>query len=212
MKSYRTYFVKTLTALSCCLMLFASCEEKKENLKSAACDILLFKVKEKAWDINGTDITCNYSSATLPTPLTPTIEVSPGATVNPQSGEEKSNFFKDGGEEYIVTAEDRVTIKKYTVKAIRTKYSDCEILSFRAGGAIWEINDSIITNIFPPETKETSFIPTIDLSPGAKISPHENEAQNFFTKTGVKYTVTSEDGSKTKNYTVKATVASSKPS
>jgi hypothetical protein len=190
-------------------MLFASCEEKKEHLKSAACDILLFKVKEKPWNINGTDITHNYSSATLPTPLTPTVEVSQGATVSPPSGVEQNNFFKDGGVEYIVTAEDRVTIKKYTVRAIRTKYSDCNILSFRAGGAAWEINDSIITHIFPATTKESSFIPTIDLSPGARISPLESEAQNFFVKKGIRYTVISEDGSKTKTYTVKATIAAS---
>ncbi|MDR1583691.1 MAG: hypothetical protein LBS55_10640 [Prevotellaceae bacterium] len=203
MKKYKTFFVKTLVALFS-VMFFVSCTEKEEDTKSAACDIVSFKVKETLWNISGTNVTRDYSSATLPTPLTPTIEVSPGATVSPPSGVEQNNFFKDGGVEYIVTAEDRVTIKKYTVKAIRTKYSDCEILSFRAGGVIWNIEGDSILYSFPADTKEGSFIPTIDLSPGAKVSPLESEAQNFFTATGVKYTVTSEDGSKTKVYSVKA--------
>jgi hypothetical protein len=163
-----------------------------------------FKVKEMLWDINGTNITHYYSSATLPTPLTPTIEVSPGATVSPSSGTEQNNFFKDDGIEYVVTAEDRVTTKKYTVKAIRTKYSDCKITSFRAGGVIWEINDSLITYSFPSATKEGSLIPSIDLSPGAKISPLDSEAQDFFNLAGVKYTVTSEDGNNKKVYIVRA--------
>jgi hypothetical protein len=205
MKKYRTCFVKVLIALFS-VMLFASCNEKEDDPKSTACDIVSFKVRATPWVINGADITYNYSSATLPTPLTPTIEVSPGATVSPPSGIEQNNFFKDGGVEYIVTAEDRVTIKKYTARAIRTKYSNCQILTFRAGGAIWDINEDegLITHSFPSTTAPESFIPTIDLSVGAKISPLESEAQNFFSETGVRYTVTAEDGSNTKVYTVKA--------
>jgi hypothetical protein len=204
MKKYRMYFVKTLMALLVGVMFLASCKEEEEDAKSTACDILTFKLGELSWDISGTDITHNYSSATLPTPLTPSITVSPGATVSPPSGVEQNNFFKEAGVEYIVVAEDRVTTKKYTARAIRTQYSDCEILSFRAGGVVWDINDSTITYLFPAATTETSFAPTIDLSLGAKIRPLESDAQNFFTEQGVKYTVTSEDGKKTKVYTVKA--------
>jgi hypothetical protein len=208
MKRYRTFFVKTLMALSCSVMFFASCREKEDVSQSTACDILTFKMGETAWNINGTDITYVYPSAILPTPLTPAITVSPGATVNPPTGEEQNNFFKDGGVKYIVTAEDRVTTKTYTARAVRTQYTGCEILTFIAGGIEWEINDSVITYSFPPGTDVTNFAPTVTMSPGARIRPLTSEAQNFFTDRGVQYTVTSEDGNAVKIYTVKSRIMS----
>jgi hypothetical protein len=145
-----------------------------------------------------------YPSAILPTPLKPTLTLSPGATVNPPSDQEQNNFFKDGGVRYIVTAEDRVTTKIYTARAIRTKYTGCEILSFLAGGIVWNINGSLITCDFPSATTVTTLSPIVELSPGAKISPLPIDAQNFFTEKGVESTVTSEDGNATNTYTVKA--------
>jgi hypothetical protein len=204
MNSYRTCFLKTLIALSVSVMFFASCKEDEEVSRSTACDILTFKIGETAWNIDGTNITRVYPSAILPTPLTPTITVSPGATVSPLSGQEQDNFFREGGITYTVTAEDRVTTKTYTARAIRTPYSGCEILSFTAGGVEWEINDSLITYSFPSKTQETPFAPMINLSVGAKVYPVATEARNFFTQGGVKYTVTAEDGISKKTYTVKA--------
>jgi hypothetical protein len=185
-------------------MFFASCKEEEEVTKSAACDILTFKVGETAWDISENEITRVYPSAILPTPLTPTLTVSPGATVNPISGLEQTNFFKAGGVEYIVTAEDRKTTKIYIARAIRTPYSGCEITKFTAGGKVWDINDTLITCTFPSSTQEAQYAPIIEMSPGAKIRPLASEGKNFFTASGVRYTVTAEDGKSTKTYTVKA--------
>jgi hypothetical protein len=206
MKNYRIYFVKTLIALSVGVMFFVSCKEEEEISTSTACDILTFKIGELSWEVGEAEITHVYPSAILPTPLTPTITLSPGATVNPSSGQEQNNFFKDGGVTYIVTAEDRATTKTYVARAIRTPYSGCEILSFIAGGKEWNINqnDSLITYIFSADTQETSLTPIIEMSPGARIRPVATERQNFFTEQGVKYTVTAEDGKRTKTYTVKA--------
>jgi hypothetical protein len=209
MKSFRIFFARTLIALLCSVVFLASCKEEDSISKSVACDILSFKIGETEWKIDGTDITHSYPSAILPTPLTPSIVLSPGATVNPVSGEEQNNFFKDGGVQYVVTAEDRITTKIYTAKAERKKYSVCEIFSFSAGGVIWEINDSLITFLFPPDTRVANYSPIVELSPGARISPLAIDAQNFFTEKGIQYTVTSEDGQSTKIYTVRARIASS---
>lgn len=197
-------FVKTLITLLSSVIFFVACEEKEDLSKGTACDILTFKIGETEWTVGDTTITMIYPSAILPTPLKPTITLSPGATVNPPSGQEQNNFFKDGGVRYIVTAEDRVTTKTYTARAIRTKYTGCEILSFIAGGVVWNIDGSLITCNFPSTTTVTSLSPIIELSPGAKISPLPIDAQDFFTEQGVEYTVTSEDGNATKTYTVKA--------
>jgi hypothetical protein len=185
-------------------MFFASCKDEEEVTKSAACDILTFKVGEAVWDIGENEITRVYPSAILPTPLTPTLTVSPGATVNPISGLEQTNFFKEGGVEYIVTAEDRKTTKIYIARAIRTPYSGCEITKFTAGGRVWDINDTLITCTFPSNTQEASYVPIIEMSSGAKIRPLASEAKNFFTASGIRYTVTAEDGKSAKTYTVKA--------
>jgi hypothetical protein len=204
MKKIRTYFVKTLIALSC-VILFASCEETEDVSKGTACDILEFKIGELSWTIGEQDITHVYPSAILPTPLTPTtITVSPGATINPSQGVEQNNFFKEGGVEYVVTAEDRVTTKIYKARAIRTQYTECEIISFTAGGVAWTIEDTLITYIFPSTARETTYAPMVELSPGSRITPVTTEAQNFFTTQGVKYTVMAEDGKSSKTYTVRA--------
>jgi hypothetical protein len=68
------------------------------------------------WDIDGTDITYTYPWGTTEGPRTPTITLSPGATVNPSAGDAQ-NFFTAAGVSYTVTAEDGTTAKTYTVKA-----------------------------------------------------------------------------------------------
>jgi formylglycine-generating enzyme required for sulfatase activity len=80
------------------------------------CDIVSFSVDGEEWDIDGTDITRAYPEGTTATNLTPVITLSPGATVNPPSGEAQ-NFFTDEGVAYTVTAEDGQTTKTYTAKA-----------------------------------------------------------------------------------------------
>jgi hypothetical protein len=155
------------------------------------------------WAVNGFDITYVYPSGTAEGPLTPIIMLSPSATVNPPSGEAQ-NFFTAQGVEYTVTAEDPTVTKTYTVKA-RIASSNCNILSFSTDGTEWNINndDALITHVFPAETVEGQLTPTIALPERATISPSAGEAQNFFTESGVRYTVTAEDGTE-KTYTVRA--------
>ncbi|MDR1156283.1 MAG: leucine-rich repeat protein [Bacteroidales bacterium] len=98
-------------ALLCGAMLCTACEKDEP---SAACDIAWFIVNDKAWDIDGTNITGAYHSKTS---LVPRIILSPFATVNPPSGINQ-DFFTAQGVTYTVTAEDGVTTKTYTVKAI----------------------------------------------------------------------------------------------
>jgi hypothetical protein len=206
MRNYKNCFRDTLIALLCGVTLFASCEESEP--KSAACDIVLFSVDALTWTINGTDISRTYPPETPEVPFTPTIVLSPGATVNPSAGVAQ-NFFTAQGVAYTVTAEDGVTSKIYKVKAIRTPYSECDIVSFVVDGVEWEINDSLITYAYTKDKPATPLTPVITLSPGAKLNPPASEAQNFFTEQGVRYTVTSENGATTKTYIARARQMSS---
>jgi hypothetical protein len=109
--------------------------------KSTACNIVSFVVDGTAWNINGTDIMYTYPEKIGITPLTPIITLSPGATVNPPSGEAQY-FLTAQGVTYTVTAEDGVTKKTYTVKATQIAASGT------AGACTWTYTDypgSILT-------------------------------------------------------------------
>jgi hypothetical protein len=172
----------------------------------ADCDITAFTVNGAAWTINGTNITYTFPAGTSPTTLTPTISVSPGATITPASGAAQ-NFFTSTGVSYTVTAEDGTTKKTYTAKATVAARTDCNITAFSVNGTAWTINGTDITYTYPAGTPALLLAPTITVSPGATISPVSGAAQNFFTSTGVSYTVTAEDGTTKKTYTAKARVA-----
>ena len=90
---------------------FASC---KKDDKSKACDIVSFKVGDKTWDVVGTSISTIYPKGTAVSNLIPTIEVSAGARVNPESG--KAQDFSSAVT-YTVTAEDGKSTKIYTAQA-----------------------------------------------------------------------------------------------
>jgi hypothetical protein len=203
----KKYFRQTLTALLCGAMFFASCKDEPEVVKSSDCEIVSFSVNALTWNISGTNITHTYPAETQVGPLTPTINLSPGATVNPPA-EAEQNFFTEQGVTYTVTAEDGVTTKTYTARATRTSGAESEILSFSVNGTAWTIGDTLITHSYPPETTADPLTPTITLSPGATVNPPAGVAQNFFAEGGVTYTVTSEDGTATKTYTAKARLIS----
>jgi hypothetical protein len=204
MKKYVSCLKTTLIVLIGSAMLFVSC--KDEDPKSSACDIVSFKVDTVIWTVSGLNIIHTYPPETEEGQLTPTIEVSKGATISPASGVAQ-NFFATQGVKYTVIAENGVTMKEYTVRARRTQYSGCEILSFTVDTVTWTVNGTDITKVYPPETVESQLTPTIEISRGATISPASDVAQNFFTAQGVKYTVTAENGLTMKEYTVKATRA-----
>jgi hypothetical protein len=209
MKNSKRCFKNTLiAALGCFLMFIVSCN-KNEEPKSSACEIVLFSVDGKTWTKSGTEFTYVYPPETVEGTLTPTIILSEGATVNPPTSQAQ-NFFTETGVTYTVTAEDGVTSQSYTAKAIRTRYTGCEILSFRVNNAEWEItDDSLINYVLPREGVEGLLTPVIEISPGATISPASGVEQNFFVPEGVRYTVVSDDGATTKTYIVRARKLSS---
>ncbi|MDR0713363.1 MAG: leucine-rich repeat protein [Bacteroidales bacterium] len=90
---------------------------KATRTPKTAADITAFTVGGVEWTISGTDITYTYPSGTQEGTLTPVITLSSGATVSPVSGPAQ-NFFTPQGVAYTVTAEDGVTTKTYTAKAV----------------------------------------------------------------------------------------------
>ncbi|WP_313232186.1 hypothetical protein [Tissierella praeacuta] len=131
----------------------------------------------------------------------PIINISKGAVISPEIGE-KQDFTKDI--EYIVTAEDGITVKKYTVKVQRKeglKSSKKDITGGKVegfSGAKIEIddqNDNIKIEL-PVGTNEEELknLKIYFNHQGVNISPDETEPQDFTNGTVVEYTVTAEDG------------------
>ncbi len=90
------------------------------------------------------------------------------------------------------------------------KSNACDITSFKVGNDAWQISGTNITFVYPKGTTEGNLTPSIITSEKATVKPESNVAQNFFTTTGVSYTVTAEDGKTTKTYTAKATISTTK--
>ena len=169
----------------------------------ADCSITFFGVGNARWSISDSLITYVYPTQTEEAPLTPTISLSPGATVEPPASQAQ-NFFAAGGVTYTVTSEDGVTQRRYHASA-RNRYSGCSIESFSVDGVEWIVGDTLISYFYSTMGTER-LTPTIVLSPGATVNPIPGDPQDFFTDEGVKYTVTSEDSTATKTYTAKAGV------
>jgi hypothetical protein len=86
------------------------------------------------------------------------------------------------------------------------KSSVCDVVSFTTvDNVTWTVSGLDITHTYPPETEEGQLTPIIEVSKGATISPVSGVAQNFFSATGVTYTVTAQDGVTKKTYTARAT-------
>lgn len=90
------------------------------------------------------------------------------------------------------------------------KSSECEITSFTVSGVTYEINGTSITykyNKSAPNTWDNlptwKVTPQIVYSENATIDPQPSVEQNF-EESAVTYTVTAEDGTTKKTYTVKA--------
>jgi hypothetical protein len=102
------------------------------------CEIESFSVNGIDWQINGTDITYSYRRKPSSPTLTPTIILSPGATMD-KPADEPQDFFTAEGVTYTVTAEDGITSKIYTVKAVVEN-----IASGTTGECTWAIVDEEI--------------------------------------------------------------------
>ncbi len=140
------------------------------------------------------------------TSLTPTIELSDHATVEPASDVEKD--FSDVVV-YTVTAEDELTTKEYSVTVSHAPNTEALITAFHIDGQVGETviddNDGTIAVLMPYGTVLTGLAPTIELSDNATVQPASGVEQNF--SSPVSYTVTAEDGHTTKEYFVTVTHA-----
>jgi len=153
--------------------------------------------------ITGTDIAVTVPYGTVVTALIPTILLS-GGTVSPLSGvaQDFSNPV-----EYTVTAADSST-KVYTVTVTVSLNTEANILSFDSTtpSTIGNISGNTITLTVPFGTSLTNLPIAITLSTGATVLPVQGNT-TFVDGSAVIYTVTAQDGTTTKNYSVTATVA-----
>ena len=196
-----------LIALMSGLVITACKEEESEPDRSSEKTITSFILNVTppvSGTITGNNVAVTVPSGTDVTSLTPTIVVSPEATVSPASGTAQ-DFTSPVT--YTVTAEDGTTAT-YTVTVTVTPAQSSEkaITSFVLGELTSPIQGTIdgnnITAIVPANTDLTALVPTIVISEGATISPNTGVAQDFTEP--VTYTVTAEDGT-TQEYTVTIT-------
>ena len=212
----RTYFnwsTLLLITLMSGLIITACKEEESEPDRSSAKEITTFTFGSLSPAVAGTiddnDITVTVPSGTDVTSLSPTVVVSPEATVSPASGTAQ-DFTSPVT--YTVTAEDGSTATyTVTVNVTPEQSGEAEIISFVLGELDPPVDSDIdednnITATVPARTDLTALVPTIVISEDATIDPASGAAQDFTEP--VTYTVTAEDGT-TQEYTVTITPAAS---
>ena len=135
-----------------------------------------------------------------------TIEILNGST-EVTNGESAS--WSTGDNTLTITVKDRddETVKtEYTVTVHRNSTA-CDITAFaidEAAGVI-DTEELTIAVEVPNGTDVTALTPTVTISSGATVSPASAAAADFTDP--VEYTVTAEDGTTNKVYTVTVTVA-----
>ena len=148
---------------------------------------------EAVVDEGSRQITATLPSGTDISALAPSISISAGAQVVPES-EVKQNFSKPVV--YTVTAEDGST-QAYTVTVVVENSKEARIFDFafknlNQSGVIDEANKTIVVKV-PYGTDVASLVPTITFSRNATITPKSGEKTNFYNP--VTYKVVSESGS-----------------
>ncbi len=174
------------------------------GIASNAAEILTFDIPSQVSStVNSLAGTVNIVMpfGTDVTTLVPTITLSAGATIIPNSGTTQ-NFTSSVT--FVVTAQDAITTKNWTVNVtVQPGSNAAEIISFDIPTQLSSTVNSLaatVNIIMPLGTTLNALIPTIILSTGATVSPLSGVAQDF---TGaVSYTVTAQDGSTTKIWTI----------
>jgi len=146
--------------------------------------------------------------------LTPTIIISEGATIDPNSGIQTD--FSSGPVIYTVTAEDGITTQEWTVNITNAPPSmstDIESFSLpqQTGEASILYGNKEIEIEVGFGTDLDSLTPTIVVSGGATIDPNSGIPTDF-SSGPIIYTVTAEDGITTQEWTVNVTNTSSSSS
>jgi hypothetical protein len=134
--------------------------------------------------------------------LTPTITLSPGATISPASGVTR-DFTNPVG--YVVTAQDGLTNQVWTVTVIHEQPSSAtDITSFQipelSAAAVIDHAGHTVEGSVPDGTDLTALVPSIALSHGATIHPESGVATDF--SSPVTYRVTAEDGTSYQDWLV----------
>jgi hypothetical protein len=190
-----------------------------EAASSSAKDITQFTISGVDGVIGGSHIAVSLPSVTDLTSLTPTIAVSAGASVSPDTGVAQ-DFTSPVT--YTVTAADSST-KTYTVAVtvgatnknmtlfsilgVDACASGCAGTLVTGGGGGGGSSSGTVTLILPTGTDLTTLTPTIALTSGATVDPASGVARDF-TTSPVTYSVANPDASnqtpKTWNVTVTA--------
>lgn len=138
------------------------------------------------------------------TTLIPAITISTGAVISPLSG--VSQDFTSAVL-YTVSAEDGSTTKIWTISVTIQANNQAEILTFDVPSQISSTVNSLASTVnivMPFGTNVTALIPTITISTGATVTPLSGVVQDF--TSNVTYTVTAEDATTIKTWTVNVTV------
>jgi len=181
------------------------------NLPSAEAEITGFSFTQQTGvatiSSENSRIDIEVAVGTPVTSLTPTIEISDFATIDPLSGvaQDFTNPFV-----YTVTAEDNTTEKEWTVyvTVAQEMSSEAEITGFtlekQTGDAVINSEGATVTIEVENGTDLTNLTPTITISVLAEISPASGVVQDF--SSPFVYTVTAEDDTE-KEWTVTVTEA-----
>jgi hypothetical protein len=126
--------------------------------------------------------------------LSPVIQISAGATINPASG--VSVDFSQGAVNYTLTAENGTDVKVWSVAVMTLPNSEANLLTFHIANQVGEttiIADSLLVEVLMPEGSNfASLAPSITVSEGATVNPASGVSVDF-SQGSVNYTVIAED-------------------
>lgn len=185
-------FYSLMVSVLC--IVFSSC--KKEEIKSNLKDILSFyidgQVDSSVINAEEAKIHVIMPYGTNLTALSPDIEISEKATINPASGE--STDFSIGEVKYLVTAEDK-SIKEWIVAVNNKLREGNSILSYSFKDEKREAvirGQHVYIEAFI-STDYSNLEPEITISDGASISPATGEVVDL-SSGKADYTIIAEDG------------------
>jgi hypothetical protein len=179
-------------------------------LANTEADIISFSLAEQSGntfiDGGNHEITLEVPHGTDVAALAPTIELSPGAVVDPSAGVD-TDFTAPVV--YTVTAEDGVTKLQWMVSVRILPNVETEITGFTLAeqtrpAAIDPVGCAVTVEV-TPGTDITALSPQIEVSPGAAIDPPSGVAMDFSKE--MVYTVTAEDGITSRPWVVKVALA-----
>ena len=136
-------------------------------------------------------VVLDFPAGTDVSHLTPNIDVSTYATIEPESGvpQDFTNPVY-----YTVTAMDGTTAQYMVEAVVHDTDNEKSILSFTIDGVEGDINEIAkeVEVMMPEGTDVTQLVPTIVVSEGATVEPASGVAQDFTNP--VTYTVTAQNG------------------